>query len=116
MANEPHLLDRPSDDGVVLITHAGSDAGYRLARELLRSGCRVAVTSRHTTDLTRILHGYNGNQVFAIAAVTDDERQYEQVLRRVCGRFGHVDSVIDAGTGQVTSVPADDVVQARRIA
>jgi NAD(P)-dependent dehydrogenase (short-subunit alcohol dehydrogenase family) len=116
MANEAHLPHRPADDRVVLITHAGSDVGYRLARELLRSGCRVAVTSRHTTDLTRILHGYNGNQVFAVAAITDDQRQYEQLLRRVRGRFGHVDSMIDAVTGQVTTVPADDLVEPRRIA
>jgi NAD(P)-dependent dehydrogenase (short-subunit alcohol dehydrogenase family) len=100
MAVDPEHLSRPAYNDVVLITHADLDAGYRLARELLRSGYRVAVTSPHTTDLTRILHGYSGNQVFAIAAMTDDQRQYAQVLRRVCGRFGHVDSVIDAGTAR----------------
>ena len=101
---------------VVLITHAGSDVGYRLARELLRSGSRVAVTSPRTTDLTRILHGYDGNQVFAVAANMEDQRQYEQLLRRIRDRFGHVDSMIDAVTGEVTALPADEFVHARRIA
>src|ERR1700739_280887 len=45
-------------NAVVLVVGADTDEGYRLARELLCTGCRVAATARVATDLVRILHVY----------------------------------------------------------
>jgi NAD(P)-dependent dehydrogenase (short-subunit alcohol dehydrogenase family) len=82
-------------EATFLVLHAGSDRGYRLARDLLRAGCRVAVTSRYATDIARILHGYPAEQVLAIAA---EESQLNQVTNRVEGRWGSVNAIIDADT------------------
>lgn len=40
---------------VTLVLHAGTDAGFAIARELLGAGRRIVVTSRHAAELTRIL-------------------------------------------------------------
>jgi short-subunit dehydrogenase len=92
-----------SDDtaGVNLISDAGTDTGYRLARELLQSGRRVVVTSRHTTALTRILHGCNAGQVLAFAADLSSADQFDAVLTRSETRLGKVSLVIDGRTGRV---------------
>lgn len=84
------------DTPVTLITHADLDAGYRLALELLGSGHRVVVTSRHPSELTRIVHGFATDQVFAIAADPDDDRQLARILRRSQDRLGRVTRMIDA--------------------
>jgi hypothetical protein len=71
-------------EATFLVVHAGSDRGYRLARDLLEAGSRVAVTSRYATDIARILHGYPAEQVLTIAA---DESQLNQVINRVESRW-----------------------------
>ena len=43
---------------VVLVADADTDDGYRIAREFLCAGCRVAATAHCAADLVRILHGY----------------------------------------------------------
>jgi short-subunit dehydrogenase involved in D-alanine esterification of teichoic acids len=82
-------------EATFLVLHAGSDRGYRLARDLLEAGSRVAVTSRYATDIARILHGYPAEQVLTIAA---DESQLNQVINRVESRWGRVNAIIDADT------------------
>lgn len=85
---------RSIDEGATfLVLHAGSDGGYRIARELLRAGCRVAVTSRFPTDLARILHGYPAQQVLAIAA---EDSQLDRVINLVEGRWGAINAIVDA--------------------
>ena len=81
---------------VVLVTNAGTDAGFQITRELLTAGHRVVVTSRHTTDLTRIMHGYGPERVLAIAADTADREQVTRLIARAENHFGRVDSVIRA--------------------
>jgi len=39
---------------VVLITHADTDHGYRLACRFLTDGVRVVVAARHAASLTRM--------------------------------------------------------------
>lgn len=98
-AELPH---QSSDDpaGVILISYAGTDTGYRLACEFLQSGHRVVVTGRHTTALTRILHGCDADQVLALAADLSDPDQFDEVLARTEIRLGRVALVIDGRTGQ----------------
>jgi NAD(P)-dependent dehydrogenase (short-subunit alcohol dehydrogenase family) len=63
------------------VVQACTDRGYRIARDLLRAGCRVAVTGRCATDLARVLH------------------QLNRVISRVETRFGAINAIIDAETG-----------------
>jgi NAD(P)-dependent dehydrogenase (short-subunit alcohol dehydrogenase family) len=81
-------------NAVVLVIGADTDEGYRLARELLRAGCRVAATAHCPTDLVRILHGYGPERVLAVAADMDDEAQRQRVIARVERQFGHIDATM----------------------
>jgi NAD(P)-dependent dehydrogenase (short-subunit alcohol dehydrogenase family) len=86
----------PADSDVVLVLNAGSDAGYRTARDLLAGGRRVAVVSRYPTDLARILHGYDSSRVLALAADTDVREQWDRVASRVESRLGPIGRIIHA--------------------
>ncbi|QYB05078.1 SDR family oxidoreductase [Rhodococcus sp. USK10] len=82
--------------GVVVVTAAGSEQGRRTAQELLDSGWCVAVTARTVAELARIMPGMSGHRLLAVAADPSDPRQVGQLLDRVFGRFGRIDSVLGA--------------------
>ena len=73
---------------VVVVLYAGSEAGARLARKLLCDGYRIAIISRHATDLARMMHGYPASRVLAVAADPDDPIQLSRLLARVRDYFG----------------------------
>ena len=102
------MIGSVTEGATFLVLHAGTDRGYRVARDLLRAGCRVAVTSRCANDLARILHGYPARQVLAIAA---GESQLPQVISRAEARWGTINAVIDAEApsdhGSDNSVPLE---------
>jgi NAD(P)-dependent dehydrogenase (short-subunit alcohol dehydrogenase family) len=81
---------------VVLVLDGDTDAGYRLARNLLAEGRRVAVVARHAGDVVRVMHGYPADRVLVIAGDTTDQRQWSRILERVMGRFGRLDTVVRA--------------------
>jgi NADP-dependent 3-hydroxy acid dehydrogenase YdfG len=93
----PHATER---EDVVLITHADTDRGYRLACRLLARGVRVVAVARHTSSLTRIMHGHSTFNVMAIAADVEDESQFAAVLARAESRLGHVTTIVD-GRGSI---------------
>jgi NAD(P)-dependent dehydrogenase (short-subunit alcohol dehydrogenase family) len=75
-------------DKVVLVLNAGTEAGGRLAQQLMRDGYRVAISSRHATDLARLMHGHPASRVLAVAADTDDPAQLTRLVARVRDYFG----------------------------
>jgi NAD(P)-dependent dehydrogenase (short-subunit alcohol dehydrogenase family) len=78
----------PTAGEVVVVLNAGSEAGRRLAGKLLCDGYRVAISSRHATDLARIMHGYPASRVLAVAADPDDPNQLSRLLARARDYFG----------------------------
>jgi hypothetical protein len=96
---------------VVLVVNAGTDAGYQIARDLLRAGYRVAATSRHAAELTRIMHGYSPSRVLTIAADTGDPTQVRLLINRIRSRFGRIDVVMRADCRSVFDqhAPAGDL-------
>jgi NAD(P)-dependent dehydrogenase (short-subunit alcohol dehydrogenase family) len=72
---------------IILITHADTDNGFTIVRELLAAGYRVAVTARHPASLSRILLGQRADRVIAIAADIEDDTQRDGILRRARARF-----------------------------
>jgi short-subunit dehydrogenase involved in D-alanine esterification of teichoic acids len=84
-----------SANRTVVIFNAGADVGCRLARRHLEAGHRVVITSAHATDLPRVMHGFGADQLLAIAADMDDERQRQRVMFRARERFGRIDEVVD---------------------
>ena len=93
-------MDRETADTtttVVLVLDGDTDAGYRMAHELLADGCKVAVTGRHPDGVVRVMHGYSAERVMAVAADMTDRRQWNRVTQLVRDRFGRLDSVVRAG-------------------
>jgi NADP-dependent 3-hydroxy acid dehydrogenase YdfG len=94
------LKQLPADplgqDAVVLVVDADTDDGYRLAREFLCVGCRVAATALCAADLVRILHGYGAEKVLAVAADMHDDKQRQRVIARVERQFGRIDATVCA--------------------
>jgi NADP-dependent 3-hydroxy acid dehydrogenase YdfG len=81
-------------DAVVLIVDADTDDGYRIAREFLCTGCRVAATAHCAADLVRIMHGYGAERVLAVAADMHDDKQRQRVIARVERQFGRIDAML----------------------
>lgn len=94
-----------SDGAVVLIMDANTETGCQLARALLQTGYRVAVTDRDAAGLARIMHGHNASRVMAVAADASDPKQRAQLVARFTRRFGRIDAVIRPGT---TATPDAD--------
>jgi NADP-dependent 3-hydroxy acid dehydrogenase YdfG len=109
-------MDRETTDTtttVVLVLDGDTDAGYRMARKLLASGCRVAVTGRHPDAVVRVMHGYPADQVFAIAADMTDQRQWDRVTEQVRDRFGRVDTVIRVEDTALRAASSETAVRSR---
>ncbi|HKV19689.1 MAG TPA: SDR family NAD(P)-dependent oxidoreductase [Mycobacterium sp.] len=79
---------------VALVMNAGTDSGFRIARELVHSGYRVAVSGRQAMQLTRIVAGLSASRVRAIAADPTDKSQVAKLVRRVESGFGQQIAVV----------------------
>jgi NADP-dependent 3-hydroxy acid dehydrogenase YdfG len=88
--------DPLGQNAVVLVVDADTDDGYRIAREFLCAGCRVAATARCAADLVRIMHGYRAERVLAVAADMHDDKQRQRVMARVERHFGRIDAMLCA--------------------
>ena len=80
---------------VAVVLDAGTDAGFAAARALLADGYRVVVTARKAGALVGITHGFSADQIYAVAADTDDQRQMDELLARASARLGRVDIIVD---------------------
>jgi NAD(P)-dependent dehydrogenase (short-subunit alcohol dehydrogenase family) len=81
---------------VFLVTNAGTEVAYEIARDLLRAGHRVVITATSATALVRVMHGYGPDQVLAIAADTTDLEQVRRLVSRAESQFGAIDFVVTA--------------------
>jgi len=106
--NTQHSWPVLGGDDVVLVIHADCDTGYWRARELLASGCRVVVTARQVTALTRILLGERCSQVMAVAADVEDAAQRAQLLQRAQDHLGPLTWVVDGHSGTLTALCNND--------
>jgi NAD(P)-dependent dehydrogenase (short-subunit alcohol dehydrogenase family) len=91
MTNNISSIRRPltaDHNDVALVMNAGTDAGSRRVRELLRYGYRVAVTGRHVTHLARAIQGHSATRVLAIAADPTDRSQITRLVNKVESEFG----------------------------
>lgn len=86
---------------VVVVLNADDPNGRQIVQILVRNGHRVIICGRHATDLTRMLHGYDADQVMAIAADSTDPRQLRELCRRATDRFGTVTTILDAAGRQM---------------
>lgn len=85
---------------VALVTNADGSDGQGLVLDLLDAGYRVVLTGRHAAALTHYLHGLD-DRVYAIAADLADPWQAQRMRELVIARFGRLDEIIAADTGEV---------------
>jgi NAD(P)-dependent dehydrogenase (short-subunit alcohol dehydrogenase family) len=90
----------PSELPVALVTNPDGGHGHGLILDLLDAGYRVVLTGKQASALTRHLHGLD-DRVYAVAANLDDPWQVERTRELVIARFGRLDEIIAADTGEV---------------
>lgn len=79
-----------------VVLDGDTDAGCRLARQLIADGRRVAVVARHAHSAVRVLHGQSSDRVFVIACDVADKAQWSRMTQRVMSRFGRIDTIVRA--------------------
>lgn len=92
---------------VALVTGASRGLGFLLARELVRSGCRVAVCARDAEELDRARNALvsQGGQVLAVPCDVSDRAAVEALVEQTVATFGSLDVlVLNAGIIQVGAV------------
>lgn len=90
---------------VVVVTGSTRGIGLGLAREFLRSGCRVVVSGRKPADVTRVIDELSAvagkDNVTGLACDVSDPSQVQALWEKAFALEGHVDIwVNNAGLGQ----------------
>jgi len=94
-----------------LVTGASKGLGLELARKLVQSGRRVAVTTRSVSAVRAAL----GDAVFAVEVDLLDEASVGRAVNAVIERFGGLDVVVNnAGYGQMGAAEEVSDAEARR--
>jgi len=84
-------------NATALITGGSSGIGYAIAKTLVESGAKVAITGRHRSRLTDAEQALG---VYAINADVSKEEDVKRTFEEVLTTFGHLDILINnAGTG-----------------
>jgi 3-oxoacyl-[acyl-carrier protein] reductase len=84
-------------NATALITGGSSGIGYAIAKTLVASGARVAITGRHRA---RLVEAEKELGVYAINADVSKEEDVKRTYAEVLTAFGHLDILVNnAGTG-----------------
>ena len=84
-------------NATALITGGSSGIGYAIAKTLVASGARVAITGRHRA---RLVEAEKELGVYAINADVSKEEDVQRTYAEVLTAFGHLDILVNnAGTG-----------------
>jgi citronellol/citronellal dehydrogenase len=95
---------------VALVTGGGTGIGRATARELARTGARVAICGRRPEPLEAVRAELEdaGSECLAVPADVRDEEQVEALVERVLERFGSLDVLVNNAGGQFTA-PAEEI-------
>lgn len=103
---------QPIKNSIWFITGGSKGIGLHLARRLLKSGAKVAVTSRSSATVTEKL-GHNDN-LLALAVDLANEGSVQNAVKQTIARFGGLDVVVNnAGYGQFGAVEEVSDAEAR---
>jgi NAD(P)-dependent dehydrogenase (short-subunit alcohol dehydrogenase family) len=95
-------------DRVALITGGASGIGLATARQLLKSGWKVAVVDRDEASLTPAREGFASAKGSFLAPLdVTDERAARAVLAKVVEALGRIDGVVNSA-GIAADIPALD--------
>jgi citronellol/citronellal dehydrogenase len=95
---------------VALVTGGGTGIGRATARELARTGARVAICGRRPEPLEEVraeLEGA-GAECLAVPADVREPSQVEELVERTVERFGAIDVLVNNAGGQFLA-PAEEI-------
>jgi citronellol/citronellal dehydrogenase len=105
MVDEPFrspLADDANEGAVAIVTGGGTGIGRATARELARTGARVAICGRRQEPLDAVRREIErtGRDVLAMACDVRDDDQLSAFLDAIDQRFGAVDVLVNNAGGQ----------------
>jgi len=93
---------------VALVTGGSKGIGYGIAEELLKSGVKVAITSRSEAAANKAVEsliGYGAENIIGMASDVRDLESQQDVVNKVVERWGKLDAFIaNAGIGHFGSI------------
>jgi short-subunit dehydrogenase len=92
---------------VALVTGGSRGLGFLVARELLKTGCVVAICARDEAELerARLQLDSTGERVFSMPCDVADEAQVQRLIAEVTTRYGRIDVLVNnAGIIQSGSI------------
>jgi citronellol/citronellal dehydrogenase len=92
---------------VALVTGGGTGIGRATARELVRTGARVAICGRRTEPLEAV-RGELGDDCLAVQADIREPEQAAAAVERALERFGAIDVLVNNAGGQFVA-PAEKI-------
>jgi NAD(P)-dependent dehydrogenase (short-subunit alcohol dehydrogenase family) len=92
---------------VALVTGGGTGIGRAVARELVRTGARVAICGRRPEPLQAV-RSELGEDCLAVQADVREPAEVETLLERTLERFGRIDALVNNAGGQFLA-PAEEI-------
>jgi citronellol/citronellal dehydrogenase len=92
---------------VAIVTGGGTGIGRATARELARTGARVAICGRRAEPLEAV-QAELGDDCLAVPADVREPEQAAQVVERTLERFGSIDLLVNNAGGQFVA-PAEEI-------
>ena len=91
---------------VALVTGGGTGIGRAVARELARTGARVAICGRRAEPLEAV-RAELGDDCLAIPADVREPEQVAALIDQALERFGHIDVLVNNAGGQFLAPAAE---------
>lgn len=89
-----------STDKVWFVTGASKGMGLSLVKRLMKSGYRVAATSRKSQSLTDAVGDFDGRQFLPLEVDLTSEESIREALKKTVDHFGKIDVLVNnAGYG-----------------
>jgi NAD(P)-dependent dehydrogenase (short-subunit alcohol dehydrogenase family) len=101
------LAPDANEGKVALVTGGGTGIGRAVARELLRTGARVAICGRREEPLTAV-ETELGETCLAVQADVREPVEVEALVERTLERFGRIDVLVNNAGGQFLA-PAEEI-------
>jgi citronellol/citronellal dehydrogenase len=101
------LTPDANEGKVALVTGGGTGIGRATARELVRSGARVAICGRREEPIRAVAEEL-GDACLAVPADVREPEQAKALVDRTLERFGRIDVLVNNAGGQFLA-PAEEI-------
>jgi citronellol/citronellal dehydrogenase len=101
------LAPDANEGKIALVTGGGTGIGRATARELVRTGARVAICGRREEPLAAVREEL-GDSCLAVPADVREPEQVESLVDKTLAHFGRIDVLVNNAGGQFLAA-ADDI-------